>query len=161
MSTDFRRTPQDDRLSADLARLALLDPAGLQRRWRMVFGRSAPEHLSRALMQRLLAYRLQVDHFGDLAPATARLLDRLKPDSGAEALPLPDQPGTKPGTLLVREWKGELQRVMVLDPGFAWNGTTYDSLSRVAHAITGTKWNGPRFFGLRERPSSSSRSDAR
>ncbi|GJD97886.1 DUF2924 domain-containing protein [Methylobacterium iners] len=161
MRTGSQRTPQDDRLSADLARLAMLDPAGLQRRWRMVFGRSAPEHLSRALMHRVLAYRLQVDRHGDLSPATTRLLDRLRPDSPAEVLPPPDQPGTKPGTLLVREWKGELHRVMVLDPGFAWQGTTYDSLSRVAQAITGTKWNGPRFFGLRERPSSAQRSDAR
>lgn len=153
MRAASRRTPQDDRLSADLARLSLRDPAGLQRRWRMVFGRSAPEHLSPALMERVLAYRLQAERHGDLSPATARLLDRLKPDSAAEALPLPNQPGTKPGTLLVREWKGELHRVTVLDLGFAWNGATYDSLSRVAHAITGTKWNGPRFFGLRERPS--------
>ena len=56
-----------------------------------------------------------------------------------------------PGTLLVREWEGTLQRVMVLETGFAWNGTTYASLSAVARAITGTSWNGPRFFGLREK----------
>ena len=56
----------------------------------------------------------------------------------------------KPGTLLVREWQGALQRVMALDQGFAWNGATYASLSEVARAITGTNWNGPRFFGLRQ-----------
>jgi hypothetical protein len=56
-----------------------------------------------------------------------------------------------PGTLLVREWHGQSQRVMVLADGFAWNGKTYDSLSKVAFAITGTKWNGPRFFGLRDK----------
>jgi hypothetical protein len=53
-----------------------------------------------------------------------------------------------PGSLLVREWKGRLERVMVLEEGFAWNGTTYPSLSMVAKAITGTSWNGHRFFGL-------------
>ena len=55
-----------------------------------------------------------------------------------------------PGTVLVREWDRQSQRVMVTADGFAWNGQTYDSLSKVAFAITGTKWNGPRFFGLRD-----------
>ena len=56
-----------------------------------------------------------------------------------------------PGTVLVREWDRQSQRVMVMADGFAWNGQTYDSLSKVAFAITGTKWSGPRFFGLRDR----------
>src|SRR5258707_396262 len=56
-----------------------------------------------------------------------------------------------PGTVLVREWDRRSQRVMVMPDGFAWNGRTYDSLSKVAFAITGTKWNGPRFFGLRDK----------
>lgn len=56
-----------------------------------------------------------------------------------------------PGTVLVREWDRRSQRVMVMTDGFAWNGQTYDSLSKVAFAITGTKWNGPRFFGLRDK----------
>jgi hypothetical protein len=56
----------------------------------------------------------------------------------------------KPGTILTREWNGQTYRAMVADGGFAWNGKNYDSLSKVAFAITGTKWNGPRFFGLRD-----------
>ena len=56
-----------------------------------------------------------------------------------------------PGTVLVREWDRQSQRVMVMADGFAWNGQTYDSLSKVAFAITGTRWNGPRFFGLRDK----------
>ena len=59
----------------------------------------------------------------------------------------------KPGTILTREWNGHPHRVMVVDAGFAWMGKTYDNLSKVAFAITGTKWNGPRFFGLRDKPS--------
>ena len=59
-----------------------------------------------------------------------------------------------PGTVLVREWDRRSQRVMVMSDGFAWNGQTYDSLSKVAFAITGTKWNGPRFFGLRDKADS-------
>ena len=64
-----------------------------------------------------------------------------------------DQKRTRltPGTILVREWDRQSQRVMVMADGFAWNGQTYDSLSKVAFAITGTKWNGPRFFGLRDK----------
>jgi len=60
----------------------------------------------------------------------------------------------RPGTLLTREWGGHLQQVMVLPDGFTWNGKAYRSLSKVAFAITGSRWNGPRFFGLRDRPSS-------
>jgi hypothetical protein len=56
-----------------------------------------------------------------------------------------------PGTVLVREWDRQSQRVMVMAEGFAWNGQTYESLSKVAFAITGTRWNGPRFFGLRDK----------
>ena len=59
----------------------------------------------------------------------------------------------KPGTILTREWNGQCHRVMVVDAGFVWNGKTYDSLSRIAFAITGSKWNGPRFFGLRDKTS--------
>ena len=53
--------------------------------------------------------------------------------------------------MLAREWNGRMQRVAVLADGFAWNGKTYPSLSKVAFAITGTRWNGPRFFGLARR----------
>ena len=69
-------------------------------------------------------------------------------------MPVPDRVGLKPGTVLVREWEGTPQRVMVLADGFAWNGDTYTSLSKVARAITGTRWNGPRFFGLRDQKAS-------
>jgi hypothetical protein len=117
-----------------------------------VFGHQAPEHLSRALLERVIAYRVQADALGDLDRDSARLLDRLaRADAEDATVPLPELRAVKPGTLLVREWEGALQRVMVLEEGFAWNGGTYDSLSQVARAITGTNWNGPRFFGLRDR----------
>jgi hypothetical protein len=142
--------PRSDRLEADLERLASLDLSSLRRRWRMVVGHAAPDHLSRALLHRMLAYRIQAQALGDLDRETVRMLDRLAKGEG-EVIPMPELRGTKPGTLLVREWDGALQRVMVLETGFAWNGHTYDSLSKVARAITGTNWNGPRFFGLRDR----------
>ena len=138
-----------DRLEAELERLGSLDVAGLRRRWRKVFGRPAPEHLTHGLLHRALAYRIQADALGDLDRETARMLDRLVSRDSEPDVPPAEVPGTKPGTLLVREWEGALQRVMVLEKGFAWNGVTYDSLSAVAYSITGTRWNGPRFFGLR------------
>jgi hypothetical protein len=134
---------------AELIRLACADTNGLARRWRVVFGGRAPD-LPRALLQRILAYRIQADAAGDLDPTTIKLLDRLGRGEISE-IPLPELRAVKPGTLLVREWEGTLQRVVVLESGFAWNGVTYESLSKVARAITGTNWNGPRFFGLRDR----------
>jgi hypothetical protein len=136
-------------MEAELIRLASADHGSLARRWRVLFGRRPP-NLPRALLQRILAYRTQADAAGDLEPATIRALDRLGRGEISE-IPLPELRVVKPGTLLVREWDGTLQRVMALESGFAWNGVTYESLSKVARAITGTNWNGPRFFGLRDR----------
>ncbi len=151
------RAPAAARLAGELDRLSAMDAASLRRRWRMVFGRPAPEQLPRGILQRALAYRIQADAFGDLDRDTVRMLDRLAREGRDRAtIPLPELRGTKPGTLLVREWEGALHRVMVLEQGFAWNGQTYDSLSKVARAITGTNWNGPRFFGLRDRAGSRS-----
>ena len=136
-----------DRLAADLQRLGRSDAEALRRRWRAVFGAPPPATLPRWLLERGLAHRIQGDALGALRRDTARSLDRLA--SSGEPIALPELNPIKPGTLLVREWEGTLQRVMVLDAGFAWNGTTYPSLSAVAFAITGTRWNGPRFFGQR------------
>jgi hypothetical protein len=98
---------------------------------------------------RMIAYRLQAECLGDLDRDTQRFLDRVA--AGTNKLPASQhrRHALQPGTTLVREWDGKSQRVMILDEGFAWNGTTYRSLTEVAFAITGTRWSGPRFFGLR------------
>ena len=137
-------------LDDEIARLRCLDLAGLQARWRTMFGRRAPAHLPKHLLLRIIAYRLQADLHGDLDSATVRYLDRLAKAGTGRSAPLAEASSVRPGTLLVREWEGVLHRVMALDQGFAWNGTSYRSLSQVVRAITGTRWNGPRFFGLRE-----------
>ena len=137
-------------LDAEIARLRGLDLVGLQARWRTMFGRRAPAHIPKHLLLRIIAYRLQADLHGDLDPATARSLDRLAKAGASRSVPLPAASSVRPGTVMVREWDGVLHRVMALDEGYAWNGTSYRSLSQVARAITGTRWNGPRFFGLRE-----------
>jgi hypothetical protein len=144
-------TPIED----EIAHLRGLDLRGLRARWQSIFGRQAPSHLTRHLLFAVIAYRLQADRFGDLDHATRQVLDRTvaKEAEMSARLASFDQKRNEltPGTVLVREWDRQSQRVMVLAEGFAWNGQTYDSLSKVAFAITGTKWNGPRFFGLRDK----------
>jgi hypothetical protein len=141
---------EDAALEDEIARLRGLDLISLRARWRTMFGRRAPAHLPKHLLLRIVVYRLQADMHGDLDPASVRYLDRLAKAGASKSASLPDSSSVRPGTLLVREWDGVLHRVMALDQGFAWNGTSYRSLSQVARAITGTRWNGPRFFGLRE-----------
>jgi hypothetical protein len=141
----------------EIAHLRSLDLKGLRSRWQSVFQRPPPDHLPRHLLFAIIAYRIQADRLGDLDHETKQVLDRtVSNETGAAAsarLVSFDQKRTEltPGTVLVREWDRHSQRVMVMADGFAWNGQTYDSLSKVAFAITGTKWNGPRFFGLRDK----------
>ena len=149
-------------LDNDIARLRGLDVGELRARWHTVFRRAAPPHLPRHPLFRILAYRLQADQLGDLDADTRRLLARIGSGSseGIDRLVADlnrSRTELRPGTLLTREWDGHLQQVMVLAVGFTWNGKTYRSLSKVAFAITGSRWNGPRFFGLRDRPSSEAR----
>jgi hypothetical protein len=143
-------------LEDEIARLHDVDLPSLRARWRTVFRRKAPEPLPRHLLFRILAYRLQAERLGELDKETVRLLDRIAWGNGG------NRPSSllgkqsrferlQPGSTLVRECNGTRQRVEVLDKGFAWNGKTYRSLSAVAFAITGTRWSGPRFFGLRGR----------
>ena len=159
-------------LEAELAELERLSVDDLRLRWRNHWGRLAPAHLSRALLFRVMAYRLQAEAFGDLDRKIIRLLKRLgddvahnsagngsatpgadgHPESEASSARATYEPlNLKPGALLIREWQGRLERVTVVDGGFAWNGATYGSLSAAAFAITGTKWNGHRFFGMGRR----------
>jgi hypothetical protein len=149
-------TVQVSKLEDEVARLRDLDLSGLRARWQSVFRRKAPDHLPRHLLFRIMAYRLQAERLGDLDRDTQRFLDRVaqgtrRGDEGPASGHRRSRNGLQPGTILVREWDGKSQRVMVLDEGFVWNGTTYRSLTEVAFAMTGTRWSGPRFFGLRQR----------
>jgi Protein of unknown function (DUF2924) len=147
-------TASASELEEDIAHLRDLDLSGLRERWHSVFRRKAPDHLPRHLVYRMIAYRLQAERLGDLDRDTQRFLDQVAAGTrdGNEVQAGDNHPsrhGLQPGTILVREWDGKSQRVMVLDQGFAWNGTTYRSLTQIAFAMTGTRWSGPRFFGLR------------
>jgi hypothetical protein len=148
-------TAEND-LEVEIAHLRDLDLSGLRARWHSVFRRKAPDHLPRHLLYRIIAYRLQTDRFGDLDRDTQRFLDQVAAGTrNANEIPVTSNQasrhGLQPGTVLVREWDGKRQRVIVLEEGFAWNGTTYCSLTEIAFTMTGTRWSGPRFFGLRSR----------
>ena len=150
----------ENRAESAVARLRALDGAGLRREWRNLFGKRAPRALPKRLLIRALAYRLQAQALGDLDPQTLRVLDAYVAKSRGRLngrVRLDQLRGksaasygltVKPGSILVRKWSGELHRVAALESGFVWNGGAYRSLSEVARAITGTRWNGPRFFGL-------------
>jgi hypothetical protein len=148
--------PGQQSFDVEIARLRELDVGDLRSRWRTVFRRWPSPHLPRHLLFRVLAYRLQADRLGDLDGENRRLLDcsESPEDAGRRAVdPTRLTADVRPGTTLAREWNGRMHRVAVLADGFAWNGNTYASLSKIALAITGTRWNGPRFFGLRDKPS--------
>src|SRR5216683_3318087 len=151
------RVTTEASVEGEIVHLRGLDLKGLRARWQSVLQRPAPGHLPRHLLFAIIAYRIQADRFGDLDHETRQLLDRAGAKESGAAMSARlvsfDQKRTelKPGTVLVREWDRKSQRVVVMADGFAWNGQTYDSLSKVALAITGTRWNGPRFFGLRNK----------
>ena len=169
----MRKKRRDGRITTEtsiedeIVHLRGLDLKGLRARWQSVLQRPPPDYLPRHLLFAIIAYRIQADRFGDLDHETRQLLDRTgakEPGTAMSArLVTFDQKRTQltPGTVLVREWDRRSQRVMVMSDGFAWNGQTYDSLSKVAFAITGTRWNGPRFFGLRDKVDRLAREEAR
>jgi Protein of unknown function (DUF2924) len=153
-----RSLSERERLEAAVASLSGLNTDQLRLQWRNHLGGIAPAHLPGWLMARVLAYRIQAAEFGNLDRAILRRLREMKgeaPESGQSRPFATRGPttregvGLKSGALLVREWNGRIERVMVLDEGYAWNGGVHRSLSQAAKAITGTNWNGHRFFGLK------------
>ncbi len=117
-------------------------------------GKSAPGSLSRQLLIRILAWREQIAHSGDVDARTQAILAATLQGDGRQGSPCPAPPGPtapRPGTVLVREHGGVLHRVTAVKGGYVWNDQTFASLSAVARAIAGTNWNGRRFFGL-DRP---------
>ena len=139
-----------DPIAVELAHLAQASIAALRTRWRAEFRGEPPPAFGPDLLRRSLAYRLQERTYGKLPAAMQRELDRLvahyeKNPRGRCVAPR----RIKPGSVLVRDWKGKSHHVTVLDQGFGYHDKTYTSLSEIARAITGTRWNGPRFFGLR------------
>ena len=136
-------TPAAQTLDAELDRIAALGLDEVRALWREMTQQNAPKALSRRLLARMIAYRVQEQRLGKLGREPRKLLDRLA-KGGADPVR-----HLKVGTVMVREHQGTLHEVMVVPDGLCWQDKTYPSLSTIAQAITGTSWNGPRFFGLR------------
>jgi len=141
-------------IEAEIAHLRSLALGALRRRWRAVFGPTPPAGLSKNLLGRMLACRLQEQAFGGLDRESLSLLEGLARRAGS-----PGRRRLKPGTVLVRDYHGQRHTVTVAEDGFEWQGTTYASLSAIARAITGTAWSGSRFFALPRAKGTSNRSN--
>jgi hypothetical protein len=140
-----QKTQDAAAIEAGIGYIRALGIEALRQRWRLMSGAPPPKGLTKDLIARMIAYRIQCEAYGGLDRETVKLLDRLacggKPNDLNRRL--------KPGNVLVREYQGERHTVTVVPGGFLWQDGTYPSLSAIARAITGTAWNGPRFFGLR------------
>jgi len=145
-----RTGPPAEKLANELATLPTLDKRILRERWKAIYGSEPPARTSQSLMAMAIAYRLQEQVFGGLKPSTRRLLAHIAGDA-SEARPIAAAHGRKatPGTVLLRQWHGVTHRVTVLDKGVLFRGRRYRSLSEVAAEITGSRWSGPLFFGLK------------
>ena len=138
-----------------LSRLPKLDIRELREEWRRLYKTDASSHLSRELLIRAVAYRMQEVALGGLRPEPQRQLRQIAVELKQTGEAKRFRPQLKPGTRLMREWQGRTYEVVVLDDGFSWQGTRCNSLSAIARKITGTAWSGPLFFGLKQNRSAS------
>lgn len=136
-------------VDAEIVRLRSMPIVELRALWRAKFKSDPPKAFGPDLLRRSIAYRIQEEAYGGLDKAAAKLLQQLMGQHAKTPGKLVLPRRIKPGAILVRQWKGQSHRVTVLEDGFAYDGKTYDSLSQIARRITGSRWNGPRFFGLR------------
>ena len=155
------KRPDPQTVERDIAALDDMDAPALRLRWQAVYGRPAPPRIREVLLRKAIAYHLQVLAFGGLKPATERRLAkiaaslheerkrRLAGHPTGDTLDIVQPKRLAAGTQLLREWRGATEVVDVVADGFVWRGTTYRTLSAAAFAITGTKWSGPKFFGLK------------
>ena len=159
----MRRQTREE-VEREILALDTLATKALQLRWASLYKRDPPAKIRSGLLKLGIAYRLQELAFGGLKPKTVRLLRKLAAelredrasrrnaaeaaDMGLPARRVAHTPLLSPGTQLMREWNGSTEIVDVTREGLIWRGKTYRTLSAVAVAITGTKWSGPKFFGL-------------
>jgi Protein of unknown function (DUF2924) len=143
------RDPQ--KLASQLDQLRQLNAEELREQWQTLFGADPPPKLRSSLLAQAIAYRLQEKALGGLKPATLRLLERIADDATVrrQVSTTPEKIRVSTGTVLIREWYGTQHQVTVLKDGFLYRAKRFRSLSRIARAITGSRWSGPLFFGLK------------
>jgi len=142
---------QLDRMREALRHLPTMGRGELRTEWRRLYGIEAPIRPGRALLIAAVAYRLQEDALGGPGPELRRRLCKIAEAARHGSEVAPAAPRLKPGTRLMREWQGRTHQVVVIDDGFLWQQAYYRSLSQIAREITGTRWSGPVFFGLKPR----------
>jgi Protein of unknown function (DUF2924) len=133
-------------LEAEIEHIRSLPIDAIRALWRQTFKSQPPVALGKDMLGRMIAYHVQEKALGGLSRTSLRLLDNF--ERGRPAIETIHR-RLKPGTVLVREYQGELHSVVVASDGFVWRAETYASLSTIARLVTGTNWNGPKFFGLR------------
>jgi hypothetical protein len=138
-----------DSLFNEIAELPNLNRAQLRAKWQSALKKAPPSHLRKQLLVPSLAYKLQEQAYGGLKPELKRRLRELAGSLESDTRPRP-QARIKPGTRLVRQWQSKSHHVTVCDQGFEYDGQKYASLSEIARLITGTRWSGPLFFGLKQ-----------
>jgi hypothetical protein len=137
-------------LERQLARLGGLHREQLMGLWRDLYGSDPPGKISDLLMRQAIAYRLQVRQLGGLNFSTRRALERALDEGGTvRVMPKSNDKPIAVGAVLIRQWRGSTHQVTVLENGMLYRGKHYRSLSEVAREITGTRWSGPLFFGLK------------
>ena len=145
-----------DDLAIQLDSLPKMSKDALSALWQKLFQTAPPDQLRRQLMVRILTYRIQEQAFRGLSPGARQRLRQmarsLEKDPAAE---ISAAPAIKPGTRLIRQWQDKTHVVTVKDKGYEYRGSQYQSLSEIARLITGTRWSGPLFFGLKPHPAKS------
>ena len=147
----MKSSPSDaelEQLYGELASLPALGPERLKERWRILYGTEPPPRISEDLLRRAIAYRLQERALGGLKASTRRQLQRVAEDARRSRSATPACK-LRPGAVLIREWRGTSHQVTVLEDGVLFRGKRHRSLSEVARKITGSRWSGPLFFGLK------------
>ena len=138
-------------LASELIDLPALDRIALIEKWRTLYGTEPPGRVRNNFLMHAIAHRMQEKALGGLKPATRRFLEKAAEDNALrqqqQMLPVISM---KTGTRLLREWHGVTYEVIIMEDGMQCNGKRYRSLSEVARAITGTRWSGPLFFGLKK-----------
>jgi len=144
-----------DTLEREIAALPELNIAQLRAMWRQRLKEAPPLHVRKQLFVPILAYKLQEQAYGGLKPEIRRQLEKIasryRRDPNAKEAPIPERMRIKPGTRLLRQWNAKTHQVLVIEGGFEYEGQRYKSLSVIARKITGTRWSGPLFFGLKDR----------
>lgn len=136
-------------LEREIGKLADLPRSELVERWQVLYRTDLPKGISTRLMVRAIAYEVQAKHSGGLSRSIRHKLGEIAGSSGTAVIN--GLVTLTPGTRLVREWQGKVHVVDVMEEGFRWNGCLYPSLSKIAREITGTRWSGPQFFGLKSK----------